>query len=69
MRKVGIGQRLCNCANVLFLGGGGLHTDRGRYGKKILNFYVRVLYNAYVVVKYELWPSILWKSWQWSKTL
>ena len=31
--------------------------DRGRYGKQMLNFCVRVLYNAYVVAKYELWPS------------
>ena len=29
----------------------GLHTGRGRYGKEMLNFYLRVLYNADVVVK------------------
>ena len=59
MGKVGYGQGLCNCANSEF---GGLHMGRGRYGKGMLNFFVRVLYNAYVVTKYELWSSMLWEK-------
>ena len=35
---------------------------RGRYGKGMLNFCVRVLYNAYIVAKYELWSSMLWEK-------
>ena len=61
MRKVCIGQRLCNCANNI-IQFWRLHTDSGRYGKEMLNLCVRVLNNAYVVVKNELWPSILWKK-------
>ena len=37
VRKVGIVQRLCNCANVP-LGGGGLHTDRGEVRKEDFKF-------------------------------
>ena len=40
---------------------GGTHRQ-GEVWKGDVIFCVRVLYNAYVVVKYELWPSILWKK-------
>ena len=47
MRKVGNGQRLCNCANIHFWGA----THRqGDVWKADVNFYLRVLYNTYVVV-------------------
>ena len=45
---------------IVNLGGGGTHRQ-GEVWKDVI-FCVRVLYNAYVVVKYELWPSILWKK-------
>ena len=40
-------------------GGGG--TDRERYRNRMFNF-LGDLQNAYVLVKYELWSSMLWKK-------
>ena len=59
VEKVGNCQKLCNYANSQ-LGGGGTHRQ-GRYRNQMFNF-LGDLQNAYVVVKYELWSSMLWKK-------
>ena len=58
--KVGNGQKLCNCANSQF-GGGGTHRQ-GRYGYWMLNLCGGDLHNAYFVAKYEVWPSMFSKK-------
>ena len=49
----------CVIVQIVNLGG---YTWAGRYGKEMLNFCVRVFYNAYVVAKYKLWSSMVWEK-------
>ena len=60
VEKIGNGQKLCNCANSQ-LGGGMIHADRGDM-ERGCQIFVGDLHNAYVVVKYEFWLSLLWKK-------
>ena len=42
--------------------GGGVHTGRERYGYRMLNLCGRPSQCLYVVAKYEIWSSMLWKK-------
>ena len=58
VEKVDKGQRLCIVQIVNFGG----HTQTGGGMEMGCYIYVGDLYNAYVVAKYDLWPSVLLKK-------
>ena len=60
VEKVGKGQRTVYCANSQF--GGRCHTQTEGGMEMGCYIFVGDLYNAYVVAKYDLWPSVLLKK-------